>query len=681
MSVVDRLSVIYEVNDAQAQAGMARIAATSRKTNAELVAGAQKVENATKAMRGQIQNFAFQAQDVAVQIAAGTSAATAFGQQLPQLLGGFGALGAVLGAIVAIGVPVAASFFSMEEEAADLSKQVNALQNALEALREAQANAAMPIDLLIEKYGALGDEMARVFQNQLAIARQELENMGKAIESALASTANLDGMVTRFDALKQAVDAGVISYDEYRAQLRDLESTFGMTIAQALQYQELMNDIASAEGPEAQAQAWLAVHDWIEANRAALADQGVAVDDLIKQTNKLAGSYGDAHAAASDVAAAADAGAVATDNWAAAAANLSANMDGAAAAAGRAAAAIGAAIAAQNQQAGLNFGAIDPFSESSGRVLTSLAGGGSVLQQADEEAAWRKAVEAQDEALKKAEREAARKAGARPKKAGGSAKKGKAAPDLFESADREITQLQRQIELLGKTSQEVATLQSKWAMLDAAKKAGVPINDQLNGQIEAQAQQVGQLTADLENAKTAQDDFNQAMESIANAFTDAILGGENLRDSLANIFKQIAANILNAGIQNALSQAFSGAGGGGGGFLGAIGSAIVGGLSGKRASGGSVRAGGAYLVNENTPNSEVFVPSVNGAILNVAQAQAALRGQAGGGNGQLQMSASQLTISDDGRIMATVTARIAQASRSTLSQVPNVVAEHNRRRG
>jgi hypothetical protein len=40
-----------------------------------------------------------------------------------------------------------------------------------------------------------------------------------------------------------------------------------------------------------------------------------------------------------------------------------------------------------------------------------------------------------------------------------------------------------------------------------------------------------------------------------------------------------------------------------------------------------------YLVNEHTPNSEVFVPSRSGAILNVPQAQAALRGAAGGGAG------------------------------------------------
>ena len=50
-------------------------------------------------LRGNIQNLSFQVQDFAVQVANGTAASTALGQQLPQLLGGFGALGAVMGAV------------------------------------------------------------------------------------------------------------------------------------------------------------------------------------------------------------------------------------------------------------------------------------------------------------------------------------------------------------------------------------------------------------------------------------------------------------------------------------------------------------------------------------------------------------------------------------------------------
>ncbi|WPZ23095.1 phage tail tape measure protein [Sulfitobacter faviae] len=47
--------------------------------------------------------------------------------------------------------------------------------------------------------------------------------------------------------------------------------------------------------------------------------------------------------------------------------------------------------------------------------------------------------------------------------------------------------------------------------------------------------------------------------------------------------------------------------------------------AGARALGGPVRSGLPYLVNENTPRSEWFVPSQSGGILNVSQAQSALR--------------------------------------------------------
>jgi len=47
--------------------------------------------------------------------------------------------------------------------------------------------------------------------------------------------------------------------------------------------------------------------------------------------------------------------------------------------------------------------------------------------------------------------------------------------------------------------------------------------------------------------------------------------------------------------------------------------------AGARAGGGPVRMGLPYLVNENTPRSEWFVPSRSGGVLNVGQAQAAFR--------------------------------------------------------
>ena len=105
-------------------------------------------------------------------------------------------------------------------------------------------------------------------------------------------------------------------------------------------------------------------------------------------------------------------------------------------------------------------------------------------------------------------------------------------------------------------------MEARWAMLDEAKKRGVVVNETLNAQIEAQAGKVGQLTAELERAEIAQRQFDEAVEGIADAFAGAIVAGESLREGLAQVFKQIASDILKSGIREALGMAFSPQGGG-----------------------------------------------------------------------------------------------------------------------
>lgn len=220
---------------------------------------------------------------------------------------------------------------------------------------------------------------------------------------------------------------------------------------------------------------------------------------------------------------------------------------------------------------------------------------------------------------------------------GAKGKKEKTAADVLGVGEEDVRDLERKIQLIGLTSKEVATLQAKWAMLDAAKKAGVKVDDELNGKIDAQAEKIGQLTKQLEQAELAQQQFDQAVDGIADAFAGALVAGESLRDGLAQVFKQIASDILSSGIRNALSGQFSG-GGLWGSILGAFGfgggdpltAALRGAGLPARANGGPVAAGQMYLTGERGP--EPFVPAVNGRILSVAQAQAALRGgQSGGG--------------------------------------------------
>ena len=210
-------------------------------------------------------------------------------------------------------------------------------------------------------------------------------------------------------------------------------------------------------------------------------------------------------------------------------------------------------------------------------------------------------------------------------------------------------------------------------MLDAAKKAGIPVNDTLNAQIDAQAAQVGNLTQQLEQAELAQEQFDQAIEGIANAFSNAILEGENLRDSLASIFKQIAANILNAGIQQALTQAFSGAGGGGG-WLGGLLSAAFGGTKAATPTfdGGGFTGYGSRSGGIDGKGGFPAILHPNETVLDHT------RGQVGPGGSQNYAMTIDLRGTTGDRELD---AKIARAGQAILAQVPSTMQNHQMRRG
>ena len=603
-------------------------------------------------MRGQIQNVSYQLQDVFVQIAGGTDASRALSQQLPQLASGFGAVGAVIGTVLAVAIPLAAQFITLGDGTEELAKATDAAEKALAAYSEAMGNTGLSAQELSLRYG----EAAGAARELLGVLAQTAET-----KALLAQTSALDALQERFSGISDAVAQYRLQTDEISREnwAIDIADQFGLAIGQAERMADILDEINSAT--DANRRNSLMVELVSILNDAAKAGGDVNME-LVNATEEAARTG----MAVLQIGAAADgvSGQVAS---------LAADM---------------ANLAAQANSAAAALGAAGVFVGSDGSIQTGARG-------KDPSTAWRFEDPNKDydtlkerralEAAKKAA-EAAREAkllagggggGGRKKSGGGKAKE---PVDIFETAEREIQQLERQIAVLGKSSEETAKLEAQWAMLDAAKKAGIPINDQLNAQIDAQAEQVGNLTAQLEQAELAQEQFDQAIEGIANAFSNAILEGENLRDSLAQIFRQIAANILNAGIQQALTSAFSGMGGGG--FWGGLLSAAFGGtkaavptFGGARANGGPVTAGQMYLTGERGP--EPFVPAVNGRILSVAQAQAALRG--GQGGGRSVTFAPQITIG--GSVTQGDIDRVMIAMRGLRNEVPSIMDNHQKRRG
>lgn len=164
----------------------------------------------------------------------------------------------------------------------------------------------------------------------------------------------------------------------------------------------------------------------------------------------------------------------------------------------------------------------------------------------------------------------------------------------------------------------------KAELLYEAQRAGKEITPELQAEIETLAEAYATAGVAADEAADRIDAIRDNAELGADRMTDMFLsivdGSMSAKDALRQLLLEIAKVQLQKGILN-LFEGLGGGSGAGGGFFGFLGGL----LSGKRAGGGPVSARGAYLVNEQTSRSEVFVPSQSGGVLNVPQAQAALR--------------------------------------------------------
>jgi len=161
-----RIEVEIGADTAQAEAGFERVEKGMAGVGSAADRASSRTEQFGRGLNRQIgtqrrfgsgiQNTAFQLGDFATQVGAGTSASIALGQQLPQLLGGFGALGAVLGAVVAVGVPLTRAFSGMADSGRDLTTVFGTLQPMAEAVADAFSSIQ-----------SIGVEMAEVVINNI----------------------------------------------------------------------------------------------------------------------------------------------------------------------------------------------------------------------------------------------------------------------------------------------------------------------------------------------------------------------------------------------------------------------------------------------------------------------------------------------------------------------------------
>ncbi|WP_162931788.1 hypothetical protein [Sulfitobacter sp. D7] len=576
---------------------------------AQRLAGANaRAAGATRGMGGGIQNAAYQIGDFAVQVGAGTSASIALGQQLPQLLGGMGVLGAVLGAVVAVAIPLASSFLKSGDAAGDLEDAVSDLKSAVSDYNSAVERANSPTEELAEKYGRASDKARHLLRVLSQLARLDaMESIRKGGAQVLEAFDELQGRLDRFD---QVLQQGYSESEPAAVrQVRKIKEEYGLTLDQARQLVALMSDYQSADSLDAQAAA-------LQAMSTFLTDAARGADETNENLISIARSTAEAALGALDLANESSNAALASDNLSRSIAGISFDnaISGANALSGKIGGMIGQAqtllsVLGRAQMANMKASDQRELAEAerdlvkagtdrvevarklaeiqkrqgldAAGVTLPVAARDKLIKDAGEIAAATADARGELSDFNKAQKEAESEAKRRAKK------KAKQDP-LFKASEEELLSIQRQIEMIGKTKAEIAELTAKYKLLDEAKERGLNLDarqaatgETLREQIDRQAASIGDLTEKYEQARERAAFFEGVQQDLKDGFIDAIVEGESLAGVLESLAKSLAKAALQAMLFNEGPFA-SGTGtgwlGGGGGKGGMLGGAIIPGI-------------------------------------------------------------------------------------------------------
>ena len=186
-----------------------------------------------------LQQVGYQVGDFAVQLQGGTNAFVAFGQQGSQLLGIFGPMGAIAGAVLAIFTAFAAPLSQMETGTGAAAEEMAKLKGELEPIATMIGNLGSALkELAFDSINAIANNLQRVIAYTTAIAGLWLGRMGvvMGIRAATVAMTNF-GAVTAgvFALMKRAlISTGigilVVALGEtinLMLQLREATGSFG----------------------------------------------------------------------------------------------------------------------------------------------------------------------------------------------------------------------------------------------------------------------------------------------------------------------------------------------------------------------------------------------------------------------------------------------------------------------
>lgn len=207
-----------------------------------------------KDVRPAVQNLSYQVQDFAVQVAAGTSAAQAMGQQFPQMLGGFGVWGAAAGAAAAVLLPIAAVILTTGEKAETAEDRIDRLRQTISAYVDAAEAARTPTAELAESYSRMAGAARDALRSEAERARNNaLRELAADADALAASLEIVEGLAPQtLTALAGAARSGQANaITAYDAAIEDLAAKFEISAEAAAAFYASMQRAMAAEGPDA----------------------------------------------------------------------------------------------------------------------------------------------------------------------------------------------------------------------------------------------------------------------------------------------------------------------------------------------------------------------------------------------------------------------------------------------
>lgn len=243
-----------------------------KKMDTQVSATAQGVNQSVRSFGGfqnALRQSGYQIQDFIVQVQGGQSALVALSQQGSQLLGVFGAGGAVAGALLTLGTVIVGSLIAGMDNASVSTKALTDSQKRLADIFQITANGVV---VLSDKFAKLAETSENAARAQLTIALIDAQNIIKSsvqsvndLGDALGTwKAPLSAAISQLDALKArgsdvnsilkelggTYEGNIIGLNQLNQVVGEISTAFGISANDAVKLVQALADVRHNANPD-----------------------------------------------------------------------------------------------------------------------------------------------------------------------------------------------------------------------------------------------------------------------------------------------------------------------------------------------------------------------------------------------------------------------------------------------